>query len=373
MKKYTLIILWTGLSFGLSAQANKIYEMQKTFKNGYIEYVEHYQTYDGTMRPPKIFQFYFSKEEKYSKANLLNVTDSVRYIYTGTCSYTINYETKTIIVDTSAKHLPFYFIHAQLPELYDPRLAFKGYGYQRKLSTKENTAFKNKSYIYWGMGNKRGRIAATRKLFFSNESKSIVKYEYDESKYLRDSVQIKTSIVEHSDFNKEKYSEAKLYNIEEYGNEFKMNYLISYEERLKQLKTTISTTAPDFELPVIGTDSTLKLSDYKGKWILLDFWFMKCKPCLMAFPKVEELYHRFHSKGLEVIGINIDTNDKVLSDFVAAKNVPFPMLNTENKEVAKLYSVSAYPTFFLLNPQLEIVEAGHNITEIMEYLKEYLK
>jgi len=136
----------------------------------------------------------------------------------------------------------------------------------------------------------------------------------------------------------------------------------------------VNTTAPDFESSVVGQpDSTMKLSDYKGKWVLLDFWFMGCKPCIALFPKVEELYHNYHAKGFEVIGINdIDKNSQKLADFVKDKNIPYITLNAEDRKVSEMYHVTGYPTFVLINPQQVIVEVGY-LTEIIEVLKKHLK
>ena len=372
MKKPLFVALWTVLSFGLFAQNNQVYKMQKEFQNGYIEYTETYQTFDGGVRPPKKFQFYFSKDSTHAKVNLLNVTDSIRYIYTGTCFYTINYKTMTITADSSQYAANGYF-NFQFPELYDPMLSFDKCKYQKKRSTAENMAFKEKTTIFWYSGNIGGITFGISTLFFSNESKSLVKFEYKDNKYRGDSVRVRTSMVEHADFNKEKYSKSTLYDIGEYNSKFTVNHLLSFQQKEEMLKELVYTAAPDFELPIVGSDSTLKLSDYKDKWVLLDFWFMRCKPCMVAYPKIDDLYRKYHAKGLEVIGLNVDANDSVLVNFVKEKKIPFPTLNTKREGVAKLYSVSGYPTFFLLNSEHKIVAVGHNADEMSEYVRKQLK
>ena len=63
--------------------------------------------------------------------------------------------------------------------------------------------------------------------------------------------------------------------------------------------------APDFTMKDIN-DELFSLSQYKGKVVLLDFWASWCKPCRAANPKMVELYHKYHSKGLEMVGISLD-------------------------------------------------------------------
>ena len=376
MKKYLLILLLTVFSITIFAQTVDINNVMKPCKNGYIEYIEKYQTFAGDFRPSKTFQFYFSNGIKtkglyLSKVNLLNVTDSIRYIYNGIVFYTIDYKNKTVTVDSS-EYLPHILSDKNLLNFYaTTRRYLYRYEYQKKLSTKENQVFHFKSFVIYNGMNTIDTVQITKELVYNNEKKSIIKYEYRAEKFIFDSVQITTSIYGFSDFNNTKYFDTKLYDIQAYNTiGFEMKYLAS---RSVQLKRMLNKVAPDFELPIVGKpDSTLKLSDLKGKWVLLDFWFMRCKPCIMAFPKVEELYRDYHAKGLEVIGINIDRNDEVLTDFVQGKNAPYTTLNSENKQVPQIYFVSGYPSFFLINPEQIIVVVGNNLNESVEYLKKHL-
>ncbi|MFI2743559.1 redoxin domain-containing protein [Zhouia sp. PK063] len=66
--------------------------------------------------------------------------------------------------------------------------------------------------------------------------------------------------------------------------------------------------APNFKAATINGD-TLQLSDFKGKYVLLDFWASWCVPCRKSNPHLKELYHKYHDKGFDIIGISDDDSN----------------------------------------------------------------
>jgi peroxiredoxin len=182
------------------------------------------------------------------------------------------------------------------------------------------------------------------------------------------------SVLTFYDFNNSTYNSEDLYDYRNYSQGYNTTiYSLSYLERMKEQQKIVNTSASAFELPVVNGDKTLKLEDYKGKWVLLDFWFISCKPCMELMPKIEELHKKYKSKGLEVLGINVDKNDERLQNFIKEKKIPYPTLSSVDKEVSKLYKVFGYPTLVLINPQQEIVIISNKFIEIEEYLKKNLK
>jgi len=82
--------------------------------------------------------------------------------------------------------------------------------------------------------------------------------------------------------------------------------------------------APDFELPTAG-GGTARLSDYRGKVLVLDFWNTRCLGCVEELPKYQELTESWDRKRVEYLGMSLDTKIEVVEAFVKRKGVTLPM------------------------------------------------
>jgi peroxiredoxin len=74
-----------------------------------------------------------------------------------------------------------------------------------------------------------------------------------------------------------------------------------------------------FDVPLAKLDGTsLKLSDYKGKVVVLDFWATNCLPCVKWVPQLAKFYDRYRDRGLEIVGLTSDekSDQKVVEDFI---------------------------------------------------------
>lgn len=85
--------------------------------------------------------------------------------------------------------------------------------------------------------------------------------------------------------------------------------------------------APDFELKSLDGRS-LKLSDFRGHAVLLNFWATYCAPCRVEMPWLVDLYKQYHDQGLEIIGVSMDDDgeQQQIADFVREINVNYPIL-----------------------------------------------
>ena len=153
---------------------------------------------------------------------------------------------------------------------------------------------------------------------------------------------------------------------------------ISYEDFVKSYRTSITQQigelAPDWTLPMIKGDS-VKLSAQKNDLILLDFWYQGCGACVTAVPDINEIQKEFAGKGLKVYGIEfVKPNDKGLIEYIDKNKIEYPILYL-GKSVASDYSVSAAPTFFLINNQQKIIyaSAGLNKTDLLKAIKDNIK
>lgn len=85
--------------------------------------------------------------------------------------------------------------------------------------------------------------------------------------------------------------------------------------------------AKPYALTGAGLDGKpVDLSAYKGKVVLLDFWATWCGPCIGELPNVLSSYEKYRAKGFDIIGVSLDEDKKALTDFIAARKMPWPQL-----------------------------------------------
>jgi len=98
-----------------------------------------------------------------------------------------------------------------------------------------------------------------------------------------------------------------------------------------------------------------KLSDYRGKVVVMDFWATWCPPCRQAMPGLQRLHEQYKDQGLVVLGMNY--GERANGDpvgYMKKNNFTYGlMLNSE--EIAKAYGVSAIPAFFVVGPDGKVV------------------
>jgi peroxiredoxin/outer membrane lipoprotein-sorting protein len=112
--------------------------------------------------------------------------------------------------------------------------------------------------------------------------------------------------------------------------------------------------APDFSLQSLD-GKTYKLSDLKGKVVLIDFWATWCGPCKEELPFIEKLHKEFSGKGLVVLGIN-DEDKATIQQFVNQQKLTFTNLLDSGAAVARAYKVNAIPRVILIDKDGKIVK-----------------
>jgi peroxiredoxin len=96
----------------------------------------------------------------------------------------------------------------------------------------------------------------------------------------------------------------------------------------------------------------VKLAELKGKVVLLDFWATTCVPCVRDLPDLKQLYTKYNSQGLEIIGISLDADKKALTRFVEKEKIPWPQYYDpagETNRLAQQYGVAAIPVVWLVD------------------------
>lgn len=106
--------------------------------------------------------------------------------------------------------------------------------------------------------------------------------------------------------------------------------------------------APSFALP--GTDgTTVRLSDYDGKVVLIDFWATWCPPCRAAIPHIVELQDTYGPQGFVAIGMNLDQDPDDLADFLSRTSVNYPIVRADEAARMAFGGVMSIPQAFLVD------------------------
>lgn len=130
---------------------------------------------------------------------------------------------------------------------------------------------------------------------------------------------------------------------------------IEADKRIESLQSG-TVTAPDLSLPDLE-GKIISLEDYKGKWIILDFWGSWCSWCIKGMPALKEAYSRY-SGLLEVIGIDCNESEEAWRKGVEKYGLPW--VNVYNSEVGSQriyeeYGITGFPTKVIVNPSGKIV------------------
>ena len=110
----------------------------------------------------------------------------------------------------------------------------------------------------------------------------------------------------------------------------------------------VGQAAPDFTLRSDEGDNK-KLSELRGKVVMLNFWATWCGPCQQEIPKLAELKELHDEYDFELLGINIDEDPNKALRLAKKLSVNFPILFDQAKQVSKTYSIDAMPMTILID------------------------
>ncbi len=120
-------------------------------------------------------------------------------------------------------------------------------------------------------------------------------------------------------------------------------------------------------------DNLVNLSDFRGKYVLIDFWASWCVPCRKANPTVVEMYKKYSPKGFTVLGVSLDNNKQRWMQAIKADGLLWTQVSSLEgwkNPVAKLYGVNSIPHAILIDPDGKIVKRGIHAEELNEILQE---
>jgi peroxiredoxin len=106
--------------------------------------------------------------------------------------------------------------------------------------------------------------------------------------------------------------------------------------------------APDFTLKSAGGEN-LKLSEYRGEVVLINFWASWCGPCRQEMPALDALHDRYRSLGFTVLGVNVEEDSRKAREVLDDLQVSFPVLFDDRSTVSRLYDIVAMPSTVLVD------------------------
>lgn len=135
------------------------------------------------------------------------------------------------------------------------------------------------------------------------------------------------------------------------------------------------TIAPEIALPDTK-DSTVTLSSFRGKVVLVDFWASWCGPCRAANPAVVKLYNKYKDKGFVVFGVSLDNKKSAWLKAIKQDKIKYPQVNDKAgwySKVAEQWGVDAIPASFLLDQSGKIVVFDAEAWELDKLVNDLLQ
>mgnify|MGYP006140347595 FL=1 len=134
--------------------------------------------------------------------------------------------------------------------------------------------------------------------------------------------------------------------------------IMQMKQQLDEMRAlSVGQVAPDFELPD-PDGKMVKLSDLRGKYVLIDFWAAWCKPCRQENPNVVRLYNQYKDKGFEVFGVSLDRTKEDWVKAIADDQLTWTHvsdLKYFNSAAAELYKIEAIPATYMIDPDGKII------------------
>lgn len=210
------------------------------------------------------------------------------------------------------------------------------------------------------------------KIYVPQFQKNITDYSTEVLKFVDRNKKNLAGFYAATSLDQNKYEQQLVAYGEDIKDDFKDNPGV--QRFIKQMEAakpvSVGHKAPEFTAQGID-GKQVKLSDYKGKYVMLDFWASWCPPCRQENPNVVKQYAAFKSKGFNILGISLDTDKKDWQKAINDDNLTWTHVSDLQRfdgPTERLYRIEAIPTNFIIDPQGNIVAKNITGADLEEFL-----
>ncbi|MCZ6855807.1 MAG: TlpA disulfide reductase family protein [Gammaproteobacteria bacterium] len=132
----------------------------------------------------------------------------------------------------------------------------------------------------------------------------------------------------------------------------------------------VSDKAPDFTLRSLEGNN-LRLEEYRGQVVLINFWASWCGPCRQEMPLLDRLHHRYEDTGFTVLGVNVEGDLEPAQEIVDQTKVTFPVLIDQDQRVSELYDLEAMPSTVVVDRDgvIRYIHLGYKPGDEAKYIE----